>query len=223
MIAQLELAIFGIENFSLVHQLDIRRIELCSNRKADGLTPDADCFRVYRSIQDLDIRVMIRAKAGDFTCNDAEFEQMKNDLLSFKKMGANGFVFGILHPDKTIDIDRNEELVKLAYPLPCTFHKAFDQVQNAELVLEQCIVTGFKNILSSGLEANVLKGVQTLKRLIQLANNRIQFIPGGGIRAQNLHEIDSVLRSSVYHTAAITDNGNKADELELIAILNLLN
>jgi copper homeostasis protein len=223
MSVKLELATFGLENFSLVNALDIERIELCSNRQADGLTPDADCFRVYRSVQDLDIRVMIRAKAGDFTCNDAEFENMKQALLAFKKMGANGFVFGILQADKTIDIDRNKELVELAYPLPCTFHKAFDQVQDAELALEQCIAIGFKNILSSGLEANVFLGIDTLKSLTKLANGRIELIPGGGIRALNLHKIDVQLRSAVYHTAAILDDGNKADEEELKAILNLLN
>ncbi|MCB0444027.1 MAG: copper homeostasis protein CutC, partial [Flavobacterium sp.] len=55
-----------------------------------------------------------------------ELEQMKSEIETIKKLGVNGFVFGILKDDNTINIKQNKVLVELAKPFPCTFHRAFD-------------------------------------------------------------------------------------------------
>lgn len=99
------------------------------------------------------IYAMIRPRGGDFVYSDAEFETMKTQLQSLLKSksknaipqhkpnqnnsksscaaGISGFVFGILTPDHKVDRVRNAELVRLVAPLPCTFHRAFDQVISA--------------------------------------------------------------------------------------------
>ncbi len=218
----LELATFGTENLALVQKGTVKRIELCSNKLADGLTPDLAVFVQYRVFPDLDIRVMIRPKAGHFTYTEIEFEQMQNELLTFKNKGANGFVFGILNSDGTINTGKNKQLVDLAYPLPCTFHKAFDSLPDYKLGIEQCIQIGFKQVLSSGLKPSVIEGIDTLKKMIQLAANQLCIIPGGGIRSSNLEAIHQQLNCEIYHSAAITDNSNQANLNEVKQLLTLL-
>jgi copper homeostasis protein len=96
------------------------------------------------------IYAMIRPRGGDFVYSTEEFDRMKEQLLALKiadydgeqqAVGhhdgifnnaffgkVNGFVFGILTKDGKVDRARNEELVRFAAPLPCTFHRAFDEV-----------------------------------------------------------------------------------------------
>lgn len=84
---------------------------------------------------------MVRPRGGDFVYTEEEFRQMKESITTFKSP-ADGFVFGILTPDKIVDIARTTELVHLAEPLPCTFHKAFDETPKQLEALEDVISTG---------------------------------------------------------------------------------
>ncbi|OKL63155.1 hypothetical protein UA08_01358 [Talaromyces atroroseus] len=96
------------------------------------------------------IYAMIRPRGGDFVYATEDFNLMKEQLLALKNASyndeqppndqhdgifnnisfskVNGFVFGILTEDGRVDRARNEDLVRLAAPLPCTFHRAFDEV-----------------------------------------------------------------------------------------------
>lgn len=56
-----------------------------------------------------------------------------------KEIGASGVVFGILNPDKTIDVPRMKTLVDLAKPMKVVCHKAFDETPNPELALDTLI------------------------------------------------------------------------------------
>ncbi len=76
--------------------------------------------------------VMIRPRGGDFCYSDEEFEQMKSNIIMIKNFRIDGFVFGILNEDNKIDFERNQELVELSKPFPCTFHRAFDRTSAAE-------------------------------------------------------------------------------------------
>jgi copper homeostasis protein len=90
------------------------------------------------------------------------------------------------------------------------------------LGIEQCIQIGFKQLLSSGLKPSVIEGIDNLKKMIQLAANQLSIIPGGGIRSSNLATIHQQLECEIYHSAAITDNGNQANLNEVKQLLTLL-
>jgi copper homeostasis protein len=47
---------------------------------------------------------MIRPRSGDFNYSESEFHQMIESIKMVKSSGAAGVVFGILNPDKTIDV-----------------------------------------------------------------------------------------------------------------------
>ena len=106
----------------------------------------------------------------------------------------------------------------MAKPLPCTFHRAFDEVSNHSQAIEEIISCGFSTVLTSGTFSNVIDGKDILKELQQLAKNRITIMPGGGLRSTNICELDSYVNANYYHSSAIVDGGETANEDEILKL-----
>jgi|TARA_B100001093_G_scaffold507419_1_gene567964 copper homeostasis protein len=162
------------------------RIELCKDLHLDGLTPNYKTAK--RTIDRLNIPVfiLIRQREGDFTYSNEEFELMKQDIVKFKEMGCKGIVSGILHDDKTIDIERTKQLVELSRPLDFTFHRAFDMVTDPLKELEKLIQLGVDRVLTSGKKQKAVKGIELLKELKKNAKDKIIIMPGSGINKLNI-------------------------------------
>lgn len=220
---KLEIACFNPESALIAQQGGADRVELCDNIKEGGTTPDFEATRQTRKNLDIDLYVMIRPRGGDFVYTEEEFQQMKNEILQFKTLGVNGFVFGILNADKSIDVQRNSELVELAKPLPCTFHRAFDEVQDIFLSLENVIQCGFSTILTSGTMPNVVEGISVLNKLVEKASNRIVIMPGGGLRSTNIELLQDQTNAGFYHSSAITDGSETASIDEVRVLKSNLN
>ena len=161
------------------------RIELCADLGEGGLTPSTELMRSVRERVTLPIFAMIRPHPGDFTYSDNEREIMQRDILSAKRLGMDGIVFGVLTKRRCVDIDCTRALVKAAQPLPVTFHRAFDAAIDLDTALENIIKTGAARILTSGGAASAFAGVNTLRRLVAAAGDRIRILPGGGINKSN--------------------------------------
>ena len=167
------------------------RIELCKDLHLDGLTPNYKTAK--RTIDRLNIPVfiLIRQREGDFTYSNEEFELMKQDIVKFKEMGCKGIVSGILHDDKTIDIERTKQLVELSRPLDFTFHRAFDMVTDPLKELEKLIQLGVDRVLTSGKKQKAVKGIELLKELKKNAKDKIIIMPGSGINKSNIMSFKS--------------------------------
>lgn len=213
---QLEIACFNLESALIAQQNGADRVELCDGIEFGGTTPNFEITTKVRQLIDIDLNVMIRPRGGNFIYSDTEFEQMKSEISEFKKLNVNGFVFGILNENNTIDIERDTELVNLAKPFPCTFHRAFDEIINFEQALEEVISCGFSTILTSGTKANVTKGKAILRQLILKANNRITIMPGGGLRSTNVIDIQEATQAVFYHSSAIVDATQIANPTEIL-------
>ena len=181
---QIELCLFSPFNLPVLE--NSTRIELCSSYNEGGLSPSFNSFLKCKSHYFNAIYVIVRPRGGDFCYSDEEFEFMKNEILEFKEKGADGIVLGVLHKDGSVDKVRTTELVKLASPLPVTFHRAFDMSINLSKSLEAIIETGCTTVLSSGGHANVEQGFETLVQLHKQANGRIEIMPGGGVSINNV-------------------------------------
>jgi copper homeostasis protein len=212
---KIEIACFNLESATLAQKAGADRVELCANISVGGTTPSIEIIQQARKNLSIDLYVMIRPRGGDFVYSEAELEQMKSDIENIKKLDVNGFVFGILNEDKTINIEQNNALVELAKPFPCSFHRAFDTVSNYEQALEDVISCGFSTLLTSGTFSNVTEGKEVLKKLVEQAKNRIEIMPGGGLRSTNISELNQIVNANWYHSSAITDGTEIANPEEI--------
>jgi len=217
----LEIACFNLQSCLTAQKAGAHRIELCENYPEGGVTPSEHLIIEARQKLQIDLFVIIRPRGGNFIYTASEFEQMKNQIIFCKENKCNGLVFGILNSENKVDALRCKELVELAKPMPCTFHRAFDKIENQEEALEEIINCGFKRILTSGKQKTAIEGSSAILNLIQKANNRIQIIPGGGIRSGNISEL-KMTGATEFHSAAITGSGEIADKVEIKNILAAL-
>jgi copper homeostasis protein len=220
--AKLEIACFNLESALIAQENGADRIELCDDFELGGTTPLPDIVRQIRSKVTIDLFVMIRQRGGNFVYTLTELMVMHWVIENLKEAGVDGFVFGVLTHEHKVDIESNKSLIKAAEPLPCTFHKAFDEVSDHEQALEDIINCGFKTVLTSGQAPNVNEGLSRLSDLVKLADNRITIMPGGGLRSTNIETIQQNTKAVFYHSSAITDGSETAAATEVQALKSKL-
>ncbi len=218
MIPKIEIACFNLDSALLAQKSGADRIELCDGFDVGGTTPSIETTRVVKANSNIDLYVMIRPRGGNFIYTEEEFHQMKKEIMEFKQLKVDGFVFGILNKNNTINTTQNTALVELAKPFPCTFHRAFDEVSDVFESLEEIINCGFQTILTSGQAKNVMDGVDRLAELVSKANNRIAIMPGGGLRSTNIGLIQQKTHANWYHSSAITHGNEMANPIEIAAL-----
>ncbi|OJV55494.1 MAG: hypothetical protein BGO31_19220 [Bacteroidetes bacterium 43-16] len=218
---KLEIAAFNLASALIAQQNGAGRIELCKNMEVGGLTPEADALALAKDQLFVPVFTMVRPRAGDFVYNETEFTQMLQTILAYKELGADGFVFGILTGNKKIDVARNKVLVAAASPLPCTFHRAFDEIIEWRSALEDLIDCGFKTVLTSGIAADVNSGIHNLKQMVTAAGNNIEIMPGGGLRAANLAAVMEETGARFFHSSAVL-SGDTADGNEIQDMISIL-
>ena len=196
----LEISVESAEPAAAAERGGTDRIELCCNLSDGGLTPDLAVIRAVRQQIQIPIFVMIRPRPRDFFYSPAEFAQMKNSIAAAKDAGADGLVFGILKPNRTVDVDRTRELVELAQPLPVAFHRAFDACPDLTQALENVVRSGAARILTSGGAASAFEGIDNIAMLVAAAGQRVTIVPGAGINARNILQLATATRAHEFHS-----------------------
>ncbi|KAI9736827.1 MAG: hypothetical protein M1818_005878 [Claussenomyces sp. TS43310] len=219
--SKLEIACFTKEAAIIAAHAGVDRIELCDNVAVGGTTPDFCILESLSHAIEIPIYVMIRPRGGGFTYSEGEIMQMLNDIKRFKGF-ASGFVFGILDSKNCVSLSQNRLLVEAADPLPCTFHRAFDRVEDMGQALENVVKCGFKAILTSGGERAAAKGSSVLQNLVQRAQGRIEVIAGGGVRSSNVSALKAATNVTWFHSSAITNSDITASELEVQQLRHLM-
>ena len=161
------------------------RVELCQGLIEVGTTPSYSTIEYAVKELGLQVFVLVRPRGGDFCYNELEIKTMDEDVEFCKRAGVAGIVVGFLHPDGSIDTELTRRFVKLAAPLPVTFHRAFDRCPEPLKALEQIIDCGCARILTSGCKPTAMEGADMLKQLVQQANGRIKILAGSGITPEN--------------------------------------
>lgn len=195
----IEICLDSVESVLEAEKGGADRVELCSDLFEGGLSPSIATVRLAKKLSNIKINAMVRPRGGDFCYSDIEFEVMKEEVRAFKEEGVNAIVFGILTPEGDIDIERSMELIELARPLEVTFHRAFDMTRDPFKALRDLMNLGVDRVLTSGQEATVYEGIDTLKQLIELAGDKIIILPGSGIKERNFKKIDAELHAKEYH------------------------
>ena len=177
----LEAPVFTVEGALKAAEYGVDRLEICSDFSVGGTTPSAGMISYLKDKLNIPIYVMIRPRGTDFVYTKEEFVVMEKDINSFRKMGVDGFVFGALTPSGAIDMENCRKLINAAEDKPCTFHRAFDVSLDLNTSIDQIISLGFKRILTSGGMNTVTEGMDKLLGLLEIAQNRIIVLPGGGL------------------------------------------
>jgi copper homeostasis protein len=187
------------------------RIELCSDLLEGGVTPGAGLISVIRSRLEIDIHVMIRPRAGDFIYSDDEFVVMQREMDEARRLGANGFVFGILTERGRVDVERTRELVQLADPQPVTFHRAIDMAPDPLEALEDVIAAGARRVLTSGGAPSVSRGCDVLGKMREAAGDRIAVMAGGGVTLRTVRQVLVSTGIREYHASLRKAEPSPAD------------
>ncbi|CAG2168492.1 unnamed protein product [Oppiella nova] len=157
-----EVCVDSIESIVSANNAGAHRIELYSALEIGGLTPTIGLVKQTQELcPKLPICAMIRPRSGDFCYSDNEILIMQKDIQIFKSNGVNGFVFGILRTDGTIDTKNCKLLIGInfynildsrqyshfkyiiiletAAPLECTFHRAIFQSIISSISIQNCL------------------------------------------------------------------------------------
>ena len=180
------------------------RVELNSDLFHGGLTPTVGSLLVAKRETGMKIMTMIRPREGGFCYTEAEFAVAIEDAKQLLANGSDGLVFGFLHTDGTIDVERTAVLAKLAHSAgkEAVFHRAIDVVPDWKQALDLLIDLNITRVLTSGQEADVSNGTETVREMIRYAAGRIQILPGAGITARNYQRIVAETGTDQIHLAA---------------------
>ena len=183
------------------------RLELCAHLAIGGTTPSPVVFRQVQRDCDVKINVLIRPRFGDFLYTDIEMEEMCEEIKTFRDLGANGVVIGVLTPDGDLDVEKMKRLMDCAGGIDVTLHRAFDMTRDPYAALETAIELGCKTILTSGQAGDVVAGKEILKEVYAKAAGRIDIMSGSGIRVFHTTGRKGVLDSGMVYRKSTVSMG----------------
>lgn len=161
------------------------RLEVCADLYVGGLTPSPALLTACRTLG-VPCVAMARPRAGDFIYDDADLAHLQASVETMCDAGADGVVFGVLTADRTINADAVSDLVAVCASRASVLHRAFDQTRDALEALDTLISCGVTRVLTSGHAATAAQGAPTIAKLLVHSADRVQILPGGGVRATNV-------------------------------------
>ncbi|MCK5148146.1 copper homeostasis protein CutC [bacterium] len=198
---KLEICAAGLEDCIIAEAMGAQRVELNSALALGGLTPSIGLLSEAKKQTNLRIIIMIRPRDGGFDYSDIELETMEKDIDLALKYKADGCAFGVLNPDRTVNIKACKRLIKRMKGQPTVFHRAFDLVPDPFEAMETLIDLGVRRILTSGQQACAIDGATLIRRLIDTARGRIEILPGAGITADNVKALIEQTGASQIHAS----------------------
>jgi copper homeostasis protein len=180
------------------------RVELCSSLFFGGLTPSFGSIAEATRRLRIPAIVMVRPRGGGFCYTEPEFGVMQADAEAAIAQGVAGLVFGVLTPDGAIDRARTARLRDLADGREAVFHRAFDVTPDPFRALDELVDLGITRVLTSGQQDTVAEGIELIARLVDYAGDRIQVMPGGGIKPFQFDDVIAKTGCREIHVAAWT-------------------
>lgn len=167
------------------------RVELNSALHLGGLTPTIGSLKLTKKNTDLKVICMDRPRSAGFHYNEEEFETMKEDARLLMENGADGIAFGCLDENGNVDQKQTKQIIDIIreYNGEAVFHRAFDCVKDPYSTIEILIDLGADRILTSGLKAKAMEGMDLIKDLQGKYGDRIQLLAGSGMNAGNAKEM----------------------------------
>jgi copper homeostasis protein len=180
------------------------RVELCSSLFLGGLTPSFGALVEAKKRLQIPVVFMVRPRSGGFCYTEAEMAAMQRDTEMAVGQAADGVVFGILTADGRVDLPRSTRIRQLIGAREAVFHRAFDVTPDPFRAIDELVDLGITRILTSGQRDTVFEGLDLIRRLVDHAGDRIQILPGGGIKPYQVDEVIARTGCRQIHVAAWT-------------------
>lgn len=184
------------------------RLELCSALLAGGLTPYEGLLRQIRSESDIPIRCLMRPRPGDFLYTSEELELMRQQILSLKAAGADGFVIGCLTAEGELNEAAMEPLLEACGSCGITLHRCIDVSRDPVQIYRTAGKLGIDTVLTSGAAASCKAGRETIARLIALRDqeNGPEILIGAGVNAGVIRQFRSEIPGArAFHASCKTE------------------
>jgi copper homeostasis protein len=169
------------------------RVELNSALYMGGLTPSIASLVLTKKNTDLKVICMARPRGAGFCYEKEYYETLLLDVKTMIEYGADGIAFGCLEDNGNINVSETKEVIDMIKSFgkekEVVFHRAFDCVSDPFEAIETLIKLGVDRVLTSGLEAKAIEGVELLKNLQEGYGDKIQILAGSGINAKNANKL----------------------------------
>ncbi len=215
---QIEICIEEAADTAAVRKAGADRIELCRELWCGGLTPSDE--QVMSAIQDAPeggVRILIREREHGFALTEEEVGDLVSQIEHLREItkGATvpvGFVVGSITAEQggEIDVAAAERFKQAAHDRPIVFHRAFDQVADRQLALDQLISLGYTGVLTTGGGASA--DTQALRALVDQAAGRIDIIASGAVRAHNVSQVLQETGAPDVHMRAPIEGSGRTDQ-----------
>ncbi len=184
-IAKVEICTYSLHSVQVAERAGAHRVELCSSPWDGGTTPSGGMVKAAIEQTSIEIHAMLRPRGGDFCYNSIEKDTIKYELDNLLTAGVHGIVFGALLPNGDPDVSILEEVKKMAGNVSVTCHRAIDVARDSVEMVQVLSDIGFTRILTSGEKNKAIDGLDTLAKMVQKANGRIEIMAGSGVNSQN--------------------------------------
>lgn len=184
------------------------RLELCSALLAGGLTPHEALLRQIRAESHIPIRCLMRPRPGDFLYTPEELELMRDQILSLKAAGADGFVLGCLTAEGDLDTDAMTALVDACGGSGITLHRCIDVSRDPEQTYLHAARLGIDTVLTSGAAPSCTAGQAMIAKLISLRDQTMgpEVLIGAGVNASVIrHFMNKVPGAMAFHASCKTE------------------
>lgn len=195
----LEVCVDSVESAVIAQEGGADRLEVCSNLIIGGTTPGVSQFKQIRKACDIRLNVLIRPRFGDSLYTEPEFLMIEEDIRMFRGLGADGVVVGCLKPDGNLDLERMAKLRDCADGMHMTLHRAFDVCKDPYQALSEAVSLHVDTILTSGQEADCVKGKEVIQKLIEQAEDKINILAGSGVNAGVIRRLSAEIHAAQFH------------------------
>ena len=156
-----------------------------------------------RAAGDVPVTVLVRPREGDFCYSPREVDVMVADVRAIRDAGAAGVTIGALTAERMPDRETMTRLIKAAGDdMQLTFHRAIDDCADPVAAIDILADLGFDRILTSGTAATAMAGAETIRKMIARAAGRLEIMPGGGVRPDNIATLRSLTGANQFHSSA---------------------
>ena len=227
---KIEICLGNIQDVATLNKYPVDRIELNSALELGGLTPSLNTLIKTKKLTRIPVVCMVRSRGGDFCYSNEEYDTMYEDAELLLKNGADGIVFGFLNKDLSFNDEQMIRFTNLAkkYNKEAVCHKAFDiMTGDISKDVEKLISFGITRVLTSGraVYPDILGGAKVIGELNKKYGDKIEFLPGGGIRIENVKDVYKLCGTNQAHmTSKKKYDGDYTglDEEQLQGLLNMI-